>query len=204
MRWQDRSVVDQPDLDVGAVLELMAQEKVAMAIMAPDALPALQSSFKGRIADFGLGPLPQAGGNATLAGGSAWIFNARSAPEVRRAAFEWTINRDFNLTAFDADLQGQRQRGELVGWPQLPLFGGAFQQQRDAIVARYSNAPVTQYKPYTTARLRLQPEPPVATQQMYERLDVVIRTILTDETADPMALLGAAAREFDREVLAFE
>lgn len=204
MRWDDRSVAEQPDLNVDAVLQLMADERVAMAIMAPDALPALGTRFGGTVADFGLGPLPQSGANSTLAGGSAWIFNPHSAPEVRRAAFEWAINRDFNLVAYEADLQGQRARGELVGWPQLPLFGGDFQAQREQILARYANAPVANYTAYTMARLRPRPEPPIATQRMYEALDAVMRSVLTDASADPQSLLANAAQTFNREVLAFE
>ena len=136
-----------------------------------------------------------------MAGGAAWIFNPKSSPEVIKAAFEWTVNRDFNLQAFESDLQGQKERDALIGWPQLPLFTGAYRQQRDAIVAKYANAPVENYKPYADAKLQLRPEPPIETQKMYAELDNAMQAVLTDEAADPKAVLDQAAQQFQTTVL---
>jgi multiple sugar transport system substrate-binding protein len=201
MRWEDRSLTEQQLLEVKDVLPLLATERVAMAVMAPDALLALKSQFEANIDDFGMAPLPQAGGNATLAGGAAWIFNPKSSPEVTAAAFEWTITRDFSLAGFESDLKGQAERGQLVGWPALPLFTGEFQQQRDAIVAKYANAPTQNYTPYVESSLDLRPEPPIETQKMYAILDTAMQAVLTDESADPQAVLDQAAREFQVQVL---
>jgi multiple sugar transport system substrate-binding protein len=196
MRWEDQSLTEQQLLEVKDVLPLLAAERVAMAVMAPDALQALKTQYGATIEDFGMAPLPQAGGDATLAGGAAWMFNPKASPEVLRAAFEWTIARDFNLEAYESDLQAQQERGQLVGWPQLPLFGGEFQEQRDAIVAKYANAPVQNYVPYTQSTLTLRPEPPIETQQLYAALDVAMQAVLTDETADPQTVLNTAAQQF--------
>lgn len=201
MRWTDRTMVEAGPLTVKDALKLLAEEKVAMAIMAPDALPTLKAQFGAKIADFGIGPLPQGGGNATLTGGAAWLFNPRSSPEVLKAAFEWTINRDFNLSAFESDLKDQAAKGGLVGWPQLPLFGGDFQQERNAIMAKYTNAPTDNYLPYVRARLQSRPEPPVETQKMYTELDTVMSAVLTNPNADPQQLLRAAGERFQRTVL---
>jgi ABC-type glycerol-3-phosphate transport system substrate-binding protein len=201
MRWEDQSLTEQQLLEVKDVLPLLATERVAMAVMAPDALLALKSQFEAPIEDFGMGPLPQAGGNATLAGGAAWMFNPNASPEVLQAAFEWTVTRDFGLAAFESDLQGQQERGQLVGWPQLPLFTGEFQQQRDVIVAKYANAPTQNYAPYLNASLAPRPEPPIETQKMYAILDTAVQAVLTDESADPQTVLDTAAREFQTQVL---
>lgn len=201
MRWIDRSIVEQQPLAVDDVLTLLAQERVAMAIMAPDALPTLKTLHDAAIEDFGMAPLPQHGGNATLIGGASWIFNPKASPDVIKAAFEWTINRDFNLTAFEADLKGQQARGELVGWPQFPLFGGDFQRQRDEITAKYMNAPMQNYRPYLESRLQLRSEPPIETQQMYALLDQAMLAVLTDPSADPRTLLDRLANEFQSTAL---
>lgn len=201
MRWEDGSMTEQQLLEVADVLPLLANGEVAMAVMAPDALQGMKTQFEANIEDFGMGPLPQAGGNATLAGGAAWMFNPKSPPEVLEAAFDWTVNRDFNLEAFEADLRGQQERGQLVGLPSLPLFRGEFQQQRDAIVARYTNVPLQNYEAYTNANLQLRPEPPVETQKLYGVLDTVMQAILTDESADPQTVLDQAVQEFQTQVL---
>lgn len=201
MRWTDGSMTEQQLLEVKDVLPLLANGEVAMALMAPDALQSLKTQFQANIDDFGMGPMPQAGGNATLTGGAAWIFNPKSSPEVREAAFDWTVNRDFNLQAFETDLQGQQSRDALIGWPQLPLFTGDFQEQREAIVAKYANAPIANYEPYMEANIQLKPEPPVETQKMYAELDTAMQAILTDESADPKQVLDAAAQQFQSTVL---
>lgn len=201
MRWTDKSMTEQQLLEVKDVLPMLANEQVAMAVMAGDALQSLKTQYQAKIEDFGMGPLPQAGGNATLAGGAAWVFNPKSSPEVVKAAFEWTVNRDFNLSAFEADLKSQKERDALVGWPSLPLFTGAFQQQRDAITAKYANAPVQNYKPYVDAKLQLKTEPPIETQKMYAALDTAMQAILTDQNADPKQVLDDAAKQFQTTVL---
>lgn len=201
MRWDDQSLPEQSGLDVKAVLDLMAREEVAMAVMAPDALPALKAQFGATIEDFGLAPLPQSGGNTTLVGGSAWLFNPKSSPEVIKAAFEWTINRDFNLSALETDLKGQHEQGALIGWPQFPLFGGEFQRQRDEIIAKYANAPVENYTPYENSTLQLKPEPPIETQKMYALLDTAMEAVLSDANTDPQQLLNDLAQQFQRDAL---
>lgn len=201
MRWTDKSMTEQQLLEVKDVLPLLATDQVAMAVMAPDALQSLKTQFQANVENFGMGPMPQGGGNATLAGGAAWIFNPKASPEVIKAAFDWTVNRDFNLTAFESDLKAQQERGDLVGWPQLPLFSGQFQQQRDAIVAKYANAPVQNYQAYSAAAIQLRPEPPVETQKMYAALDTAMQAVLTDESADPKQVLDQAAQEFQTTVL---
>jgi ABC-type glycerol-3-phosphate transport system substrate-binding protein len=201
MRWTDKSMTEQQLLTVGDVLPLLANEQVAMAVMAPDALRDMKTKFQAKIEDFGMAPLPQGGGNGTLAGGAAWLFNPKSAPEVIKAAFDWTVNRDFSLSAFEADLKGRQERADLVGFPELPLFTGEFEQQRQAIVAKYANAPVENYRPYMESKLQLRTEPPVKTQEMYAVLDTAMQAVLTDQNADPKQALDEAAQQFQTQVL---
>ncbi|MCG8353841.1 MAG: extracellular solute-binding protein [Chloroflexales bacterium] len=201
MRWEDQILTEQHLLEVKDVLPLLATERVAMAILAPDALRSLKSQYEANIEDFGFGPLPQAGGNATYTGGAVWMFNPKSDPQVLQAAVEWTLFRDFNLQTFEADLKAQQERGQLVGWPQLPLFVGEFQQQRDAIIAKYANAPVEHCQPYLQANLQLRTAPPVEAQQMFAMLDTALQAILTDVGAEPRAELEKAAQQFQRQVL---
>ncbi|NOK64023.1 MAG: hypothetical protein GFH27_549325n89 [Chloroflexi bacterium AL-W] len=201
MRWEDQSMTEQQLLEVKDILPLLATERVAMAIMAPDALSSLQAQYEANIEDFGFGPLPQQGGNATLAGGAAWMFNPSSPPDVQNAAFEWTVFRDFNIDAYEDDLQGQAERGELVGWPQLPLFRGPYQEQREEVLSRYANAPTEYYASYLEADVALRPEPPIETQKLYSILDTAMQAVLTDESADPQQVLDDAVQQFQTQVL---
>ena len=60
----------------------------------------------------------------------------------------------------------------------LPLFVGEFQEERDTILAKYSNAPVENYAPYLDSTLQLQSEPPIETQKMYAELDTAMQAVL--------------------------
>jgi ABC-type glycerol-3-phosphate transport system substrate-binding protein len=200
MRWEDESLTQQQLLEVRDVLPLLATERVAMAIMAGDSLRSLKVQYEADMDRFCLGPLPQAGGDATLAGGAAWMFNPRSSPEVLQAAVEWSLFQTFE--AYESDLRAQAARGQLVGWPELPIFVGEYQAIRDEIIARYANAPIENYRPFLEAtHIRLKPEPPVEAQQLYRILDVVAQAILTDPFADPEQVLLRAEREFQTRVL---
>jgi ABC-type glycerol-3-phosphate transport system substrate-binding protein len=200
MRWEDDSLTQQQLLDAADLVSLMAAGNLGMGIMAGDELRRINAQFGGDMSTFGMGPLPQGGGNATLAGGSAWMFNPNSRPEVLEAAVQWSIFQTFEN--FENDIAAQAERGQLVGWPQLPVFTGDKQEEREAILERYANAPVENYEPFNEATsIELRPEPPVETQKLYRDLDVVMQAVLTDPFADIEKVLRQVERQFQEQVL---
>lgn len=204
MRYTDRSMPERQLLDQNDTRQLIATGQVSMTIQAADAVPYIRETFSDAdINQFGLGSLPQNGGNATLTGGSVWMFNPNSAPDVLAASVDFSLFRDFDLQNLDAALQADQARGALVGWPQLPIFTGDFQAQRQAVFEKYSNAPIENYRPFVdgAAGLALRAEPPIETQQLYAAIDAAVQAILTDESADPQQLLDQAAQQFQTQVL---
>ena len=204
MRYTDGSMPERQLLDQNDTRQLMATGQVSMSIQAADALPYIRDTFSDAdINQFGLSFLPQNGGSATLAGGSVWMFNPNARPEVLAAAVDFSLFREFDLTNLDASLQADQARGALIGWPQLPIFTGDFQAQRDAVYAKYANAPVENYRPFVegAAGIALRAEPPIETQQLYAAIDAAVQAILTDESADPRTLLDQAAQQFQTQVL---
>ena len=200
MRWEDDSLTQQQLLDAADLVSLMAAGRLGMGIMAGDELRRIEAQFEGDMTTFGMGPLPQAGGNATLAGGATWMFNPNSSDEVLQAAVEWSIFQTF--ANYENDIAAQAARGQLVGWPQLPVFTGAKQEEREAILARYANAPIELYEPFTSAtEITLRPEPQVETQKLYRDLDVVTQAVLTDPFADAEKILRQVERQFQEQVL---
>lgn len=200
MRWEDDSLTQRQLLEAADTVTLMASGTLGMAIMAGDELRRIKAQFEGDMNEFGMGPLPQAGGNATLAGGAAWMFNPTSPAEVLDAVVDWTLFQTFDN--FESDIAAQAERGQLVGWPQLPIFIGERQEQRETILARYANAPVELYEPFNSAtEIQLVPEPPVETQKLYRDLDVVSQALLTDPFADPERVLRQVERQFQSQVL---
>src|SRR5260370_14513588 len=75
MRFTDNSMTKEQLFTQDKTLQLLATNKVAMVVMAPDQLNTLQSQFGADLKNFGIGPMPQNGGNAPLAEGSVGSFN---------------------------------------------------------------------------------------------------------------------------------
>jgi len=200
MRWDDETLTKQQLLEDKDLLQLLASGRLAMAIMAGDKLRNLKEQYQVDMNEFGMGPLPQAGGNATLAGGAAWMFNPRTKPEVLEAAVAWTVFHSF--INYESDIKGQMQRGQLVGWPRLPVFNGTYEAERAAIELKYANAPVKNYAPFIKATgIKVRPEPPVESKKLYITLDSVLQAVLTNPLADPKAELVTAERYFQKTVL---
>ncbi|MEI8094576.1 MAG: extracellular solute-binding protein [Spirochaetales bacterium] len=200
LRWDDETMTKQQMLEDKDLLQLLASGRIAMAIMAGDKLRNLKEQYQVDMNEFGLGPLPQGGGNATLAGGAAWMFNPKTPPAVLEAAVAWTIFHSF--INYDSDIKGQSQRGQLVGWPRLPVFSGPYETERGAIEAKYANAPIKNYVTFVNAKnIKVRAEPPVESKKLYTALDSVLQAVLTNPLADPKQELVTAERQFQKSVL---
>lgn len=198
MRFTDNSMTKQQLFTQANTLQLLATNKVAMVVMAPDQLDTLQSQYQANLEDFGIGPMPQSGGNAALTGGNIFVFNPKSSQAVIKAAFDYVIYSNFDLNVMESNLAQQAAAGQVVGAPTNVLFTGSFQQQIDALNKKYANVPLQNYVPFTSSTLALRAEPRNQTQKMYAALDPVMQAILTNSSADPQTLLNQAAQQFQQ------
>jgi multiple sugar transport system substrate-binding protein len=198
MRFTDNSMTKQQLFTQADTLQLLATNKVAMVVMAPDQLNTLKAQFQADLTNFGIGPMPQNGGNAALTGGNIFIFNPKSSPAVIKAAFDYVIYSNFNLDVMENSLATQASAGQVVGAPTNVLFTGSFQQKIQALNAKYANVPLENYAPFINSTVALRPEPRKQTQKMYAALDPVMQAILTNPNADPQALLNQAAQQFQQ------
>jgi ABC-type glycerol-3-phosphate transport system substrate-binding protein len=198
MRFTDNSMTKQQLFTQADTLQLLATNKVAMVVMAPDQLNTLQSQYQANLANFGIGPMPQNGGKAALTGGNIFIFNPKSSQDVIKAAFDYVIYSNFNLNVMENTLATQAASGQVVGAPTNVLFTGDFQQKINALTTRYANVPLQNYASFISSAIALRPEPRNQTQKMYAALDPVMQAILTNPSADPQTLLNQAAQQFQR------
>jgi hypothetical protein len=203
MRFGDRSMSTQSLQNTTDVLALMATGNIAMAVMAPDALATLRTQYEANLDDFGLGPMPQNGGNATLAGGGAWVFNPKATPEVLQTAFDWIMFSNYDLHSLEERFKRSASIGLPIGGPTDAVCTGVFKQKLDALAAKYANMPIHNYLPFTeaTPKLNLRTEPPIETQTMYSMIDSVMQTILTNAHANPQGLLDEEAHQFQTQIL---
>jgi multiple sugar transport system substrate-binding protein len=198
MRFTDNSMTKEQLFTQVQTLQLLATNKVAMVVMAPDQLNNLQSQYGADLTQFGIGPMPQNGGNASLAGGNLWVFNPKSSADVIKAAFDYVIYTNFDLGVLESSLAQQAASGQAVGAPTAVLFKGDFQQKISALYKKYATVPLQNYTTFINSTLTLRPEPHNQTQKMYAVLDSVVQAVLTNTGADPQALLNQAAQQFQQ------
>jgi ABC-type glycerol-3-phosphate transport system substrate-binding protein len=198
MRFTDGSMTKQQLFTQANTLQLLATNKVAMVVMAPDQLDALKSQYQANLEDFGIGPIPQNGGNAALTGGNIFVFNPKSSPEVIKAAFDYVIYTNFDLNVMESNLAAKASAGQVVGQPTNILFTGDFQKKINELNTKYANVPVHNYLSFTNSTVALRPEPRNQTQKMYAALDPVMQAILTNPNANPQTLLNQAAQQFQQ------
>jgi multiple sugar transport system substrate-binding protein len=198
MRFTDNSMTKEQLFTQVQTLQLLATNKVAMVVMAPDQLNNLQSQYGADLTQFGIGPMPQNGGNASLAGGNLWVFNPKSSPDVIKAAFDYVIYTNFDLGVLEGSLAQQAANGQAVGAPTAVLFKGDFQQKISALNKKYATVPLQNYTTFINSTLTLRPEPHNQTQKMYAVLDSIMQAVLTNAGADPQALLNQAAQQFQQ------
>jgi len=198
MRFTDNSMTKQQLFTQADTLQLLATNKVAMVVMAPDQLNTLQSTLGAKLTDFGIGPMPQNGGNAALTGGNIFLFNPKSTQAAIKAAFDYVLYINFNLDVVESGLAQSAASGQVVGAPTNILFTGDFQQKLNALNTKYANVPTQNYLPFTKSTAALRPEPRNQTQKMYAALDPVMQAVLTDPNANPQTLLNQAAQQFQQ------
>jgi multiple sugar transport system substrate-binding protein len=198
MRFTDSSMTKEQLFTQAQTLQLLATNKVAMVVMAPDQLNNLQSQFGADLKNFGLGPMPQNGGNASLAGGNVWVFNPKASADVIKAAFDYVTYINFDLGVLENSRAQQAANGQAVGAPTAQLFKGDFQSKLSALDVKYSTVPRENYKTYIESTNALRAEPRRQTQKMYAALDPVMQAVLTNASADPQALLNQAAQQFQQ------
>jgi ABC-type glycerol-3-phosphate transport system substrate-binding protein len=198
MRFTDNSITKTQGYTQDKTLQLLATNKVAMVVMAPDQLNTLQSQYGADLKNFGLAAMPQNGGNATLTGGNLWIFNPRSSADVIKAAFDFVTYSNFDLSVVEQSNAQKAANGQAVGAPTAQMFKGDFQQKLSALDTKYSTVPRENYASYINSKSGLRPEPRKQTQKMYAALDGPMQAVLTDGNADPGALLNKAASQFQQ------
>jgi ABC-type glycerol-3-phosphate transport system substrate-binding protein len=198
MRFTDQSITKQQLFTQDTTLQLLATGKVAMVVMAPSELGVLKTQYGANLDDFGIGPMPQSGGNSALTGGSVFVFNPKSSQAAIKAAFDYVIYSNFNLEVLEAQLANQSSSGQVVGAPTNVLFTGDFQQKIQALNTKYANVPLQNYTPFINSTLALRPEPRNETQKMYAALDPIVQAVLTNPSADPQSLLNQSAQQFQQ------
>jgi multiple sugar transport system substrate-binding protein len=208
MRWTDDSMGDAQLNDQNDVIKRFAAGEIGMYMGTPGTYRLAKMTYGMEDTDaFGIGPLPQAGGNATLTGGDVYMV-PKSVPAAKAAAAVKWLLYAYAQPQYDPAAAAS-QAGQLasdpksaVGVPTLPMFDTAQQAKINDAVKPYVNVKLENFRPWLegTPSLTLRPEPPVQAQQVYAVLDTVVQAVLTDRDASVDALLAKAETDVNTKL----
>ncbi|PSL37616.1 ABC-type glycerol-3-phosphate transport system substrate-binding protein [Labedella gwakjiensis] len=198
MRWEDDSLGDNV---LGKQEDLVAEftaGNVGMWISAPPDVYPNYIASGGDPEAFGAGAMPQGGADATLAGATVLMVNAKATDAERAAAVKWMDYRALRPN-YDTEVAAETAKasaadGLPVGVPVLPIFDDKTYASYTDAISEYVNVDVDHFASYVDSlgSLEYVAEPPVASQEIYAALDPLVQAILTDESADIDSLLDDA------------
>jgi len=203
MRWEDDSMGAEVLGKQEDLVAAFSAGNVGMWISAP---PDVYPNYINQGGDpdaFGAGPMPQGGGDATLAGATVLMVNATATQAEKDAAVKWiewrALRPNVDLEAAAQTAEASAADGLPVGVPVLPIFDDATYEAYQEAIAEYVNVPVDAFAPYVASLSEFEyvPEPEVASQEIYAALDPLVQAVLTDPNADIDALLADAGNRVD-------
>ncbi|WP_329481167.1 extracellular solute-binding protein [Kribbella sp. NBC_01484] len=200
MKWVDKLMGQAVLYDIDGISKVFAAGKIGMYMSAPDAYRTLVTTNGLKASAFGIGPMPQQGGDhGTLSGGSVQIVSPTATDAEKAAAIKWIkfaylnkyVNQDLAVTSAKNGVAAKQP----VGVPGLPVVAADQYATYQSWIKPYVNVPLANFAPYTkvAADQKIVPEPPVKAQEVYAALDPVVQTVLGNEKADIPALLTKAA-----------
>jgi len=200
LRWTDNSMGSNFDYGWSDINQAFAAGNVGMYISGSDVYTNLVQASKIDPSIYGLAALPLAKNkNAGVLGGGTLVSVKPSANAAEKAAAMKWIDFFYEapLVSKSRAIQNAKTlaaNGQPVGVPALPLFNKQQYDLANTWIKPYINVPLGQMKPFLTDvfNQQLVPEPPVATQSVYNALNPVVEAVLTDRNANITPLLSQA------------
>ena len=192
LRFTDNVMGTDQGLVYQDLLQMMGSGKLGMYVGDPSTLTTMHSTYGTSYADLAVGPMP--GEQATLLGGSGYMFNKDDTPAQIEAGIKF-LNYEFETSGIGQfDYQRLAAQGQPVGLPEPDLWQGAVATTDNAAKAKYANIPTANFTSYVDAlpKMQLVIEPPQA-QAIYAKGDAAMFSVLTNPNANIPSLLNTFA-----------
>lgn len=201
MRWRYDVTPPTDKCYYDNLLKMFADGKIAMMM-----LPATRESFQRLVKlgmptnDIGVGMLPAGPQNRDhLMFGRCLIINSQLDREHRAAAFKWLMfQHDPEHLKFREQFYFREQ--EMTGYPMVPLFNRAKQDQVSEMLKPYRSLPCyPDYENSIAPHLRC--EPPYFTDRFYEAVAQGVRPIIERQNSQPMQEIAGVCIDFENKYL---
>lgn len=203
MRFDDESIGDTVLYDQAGIGQALASRQVGMYIGAPVSYNDAVVTYKMDPEDFGMGPLPQAGGDhGTLTGGGVFMMSPEVTANQKAAIITYVkevyLNANLDEQAAVDAAKASADQGLPVGLPGLSVFTQDNTDQINVWTKDYINVPQSNFATYTASlkSLPLLPEPSKKAQDLYALLDPIVQSVLSDPNTDIAAELTEAQKTF--------
>lgn len=212
LKWKYDVLPANNLVDIGTdMFQMFGTDQVGISFGMPDWGNAMVQSFQMSKDNLAMSALPAGPkGNVTLLGGGLYMFAPHSTKEQLDATMNWLEVRGFSPKVTDEALAGTEtasktanEQGMIVGPHGIRVWVNEDRLAAEkAIIDKYTNVNMAMFQDYmSNGSNGLRPEVPINAQELYQALDVVIQAVLTNENADPQALLDKAAAEFQKDYL---
>jgi ABC-type glycerol-3-phosphate transport system substrate-binding protein len=200
MRWTDNSMGSDFDWGWSDINQAFAAGQVGMFISGSDVYTNMVQSYNIKPSIYGLAPIPLANNKnaGVLGGGTLCAVSPGASSAQVAAAVKWIdfyyLQKYVNQNDAIAWAKTEVASKQPVGTPEVPIFNQTQENLYNSWIKPYINVPLNQMAPFTTAifKDKIIPEPESATQAVYGDLDSVVEAVLTEQNANPSALLAAA------------
>lgn len=211
LKWVEEALPATPSLTYSDWYIYIGTGQAAMAFVGSDAINLPVTNYDMPKDYIAFVPMPS-GTDAlenthqnTLFGGTPFMFSSRASDEQVRGALLFMEYIGRSPETSDIALQSIH-RGNTVaeskGMTIVPAIKAwedpAYLQMMEDIESRYVNVYMPNFQPfYDALATTKRSEEPYYAQEMYEILDTVIQQVLTNENANPEALLNSANNSFE-------
>lgn len=216
LKWKynalpDNALVDQPEMQ-----KLFAVDQGAMYLTS-SADVQLTETYGMPIDRFSITKIPAGpAGRFSLMGGKTRMFSPEATPEQIKACFKWLEvaagykpalteeEQNEYIEKLRTNLQTSIDQGYVVYQASTGVWDiPELSEKADALAKEMANIDLKMVETKTKDAddVKVKPEEPMNCQDLYAILDSCIQAVLTDENADPAALIKQANSDFQKNYL---
>ncbi|WP_292704021.1 extracellular solute-binding protein, partial [Microbacterium sp. 69-10] len=190
MRFEDKSIGDNVLYDQAGIGQALASKQVGMFIGSPSSYQDAVVTNKMNKDDFGMGPMPQSGGNGTLTGGGVFMMSPKTTAAQQQAIITYVkeiyLSAKFDQAAAVDAAKSNAGQNLPVGLPELSVLTTDQSDKVHGWIKDYINVPEANFATYADSlkSLQLMIEPPQKAQDLYAMLSPVLQSVLTDPGTD--------------------
>ncbi|MFD0715765.1 extracellular solute-binding protein [Paenibacillus sp. GCM10027626] len=209
LRWEGDALPQNWALNYGDVYNLFKQSRAAIVLGNSGQIEDAVNNGGMNKDDLLLLPMPsmeKGGPHVGVLGGNYMIVNPQESPETQQAAFNFITFDMFNDSEIDVlkkTIEDRKSKGQIYTYGNAAYYytpDSEFGKKMASLIDQY---PDTVYKidPEVIKATTGIPEAAYNGQEYYAAITNVMQEVFTNKDADVKALLDAAAKNFDSEVL---